>query len=324
MKRLFAWSIALALPLFTLAPTAPQAQLLQQPVRIVFPFAAGGGGDALARLLAEELRIALKRNVVVENKTGAGGQAGTLEVVNAAANGDTLLLTPIAPVVLHQNIYKNLRYDPIKDLKPVALIADFEFAIAVGPAVPAKTLQELVAWMKANPKQATYGSPGAGALPHFFGVLFSKAVGIEMVHVGYRGSAVALVDLIAGQIPIVVTTTTDLLASHKEGTIRILATSDSKRSPLVPEVPTFRELGYNIEGTAWYGVFAPANTPDEVVKRYSKILSDAVRTDAMKERLLKLGLYARGSTPAELGKLQKEHADRWKPAIEASGFKPGN
>jgi tripartite-type tricarboxylate transporter receptor subunit TctC len=324
MKRLFAWSIALALPLFTLAPTAPQAQLLQQPVRIVFPFAAGGGGDALARLLAEELRTALKRNVVVENKTGAGGQAGTLEVVNAAANGDTLLLTPIAPVVLHQNIYKNLRYDPIKDLKPVALIADFEFAIAVGPAVPAKTLQELVAWMKANPKQATYGSPGAGALPHFFGVLFSKAVGIEMVHVGYRGSAVALVDLIAGQIPIVVTTTTDLLASHKEGTIRILATSDSKRSPLVPEVPTFRELGYNIEGTAWYGVFAPANTPDEVVKRYSKILSDAVRTDAMKERLLKLGLYARGSTPAELGKLQKEHADRWKPAIEASGFKPGN
>lgn len=324
MKRIFAWLFAFAFASTLLAPAASQAQLLQQPIRIVFPFAAGGGGDALARLLAEELRIALNRNVVVENKTGAGGQAGTLEVVNATPNGDTLLLTPIAPVVLHQNIYKNLRYDPIKDLKPVALISDFEFAIAVGPAVPAKTLQELIAWMKANPTKATYGTPGAGALPHFFGVLFSKAVGIEMVHIGYRGSALALVDLISGQIPIVVTTTTDLLQNHKEGKIRILATSDSKRSPLVPEVPTFKELGYNIEGTSWYGVFAPAKTPDDIVNKYSKILSDAVRTDAMRERLLKLGLYARGSTPAELGKLQKDHADLWKPAIEASGFKPEN
>ncbi len=138
MKRFFAWAAAIAFAAPLLVPVTSQAQLLQQPVRIVFPFAAGGGGDALARLLAEELRKAINRNVVVENKTGAGGQAGTLEVVNATPNGDTLLLTPIAPVVLHQNIYKNLRYDPIKDLKPVALIADFEFAIAVGPSVPAK------------------------------------------------------------------------------------------------------------------------------------------------------------------------------------------
>jgi tripartite-type tricarboxylate transporter receptor subunit TctC len=324
MKRIFAWASAIALAAALLAPAASHAQLLQQPIKIVFPFAAGGGGDALARLLAEELRTALNRNVVVENKTGAGGQAGTLEVVNSAPNGDTLLLTPIAPVVLHQNIYKNLRYDPIKDLKPVALISDFEFAIAVGPAVPAKTLEELIAWMKANPNKASYGTPGAGALPHFFGVLFSKAVGVDMVHIGYRGSALALVDLISGQIPIVVTTTTDLLQNHKEGKIRILATSDSKRSPLVPEVPTFQERGFKIVGTAWYGVFAPAKTPDDVVNRYSKILSDALKTEAMKDKLLKLGLYARGSTPEELGKLQKEHADLWKPAIEASGFKPEN
>ena len=324
MKRFFAGTVAIAFAALLLAPDTSQAQLLQQPVRIVFPFAAGGGGDALARLLAEELRKGINRNVIVENKTGAGGQAGTFEVVNATPNGDTLLLTPIAPVALHQNIYKNLRYDPIKDLKPVALIADFEFAIAVGPSVPAKTLAELVAWLKANPKQATYGTPGAGALPHFFGVLFSKAIGVDMVHVGYRGSSVALIDLISGQIPIVITTTSDLLENYKDGKIRILATSDNKRSPLVPEVPTFKELGYNIEGTAWYGIFAPAKTPDEVIERYSKILSDAVKTDAMKARLLTLGLYARGSTPAELGKLQKEHADRWQPAIEASGFKPEN
>jgi tripartite-type tricarboxylate transporter receptor subunit TctC len=322
MKRFFAWAIAAAFAGFAFAPAASQAQLLQQPVRIVFPFAAGGGGDALARLLAEELRLGLKRNVVVENKTGGAGQAGVLEVVNAAPNGDTLLLTPIAPVVVYQNVYKNLKYDPFKDLKPVALIADFEFAIAIGPNVPAKTLPELVAWLKANPKQATFGSPGAGALPHFFGVLFAKSIGVDMVHVGYRGSAAALVDLIGGQIPMVVTTTTDLLATHQAGKIRILATSDSKRSPLVPDVPTFKELGYQIEGSAWYAVFAPANTPDDVVNRYSKILTDAVRTSAMTDRLLKMGLYAKGSTPAELAALQRQHAELWAPAVKASGFSP--
>jgi len=324
MKRYFAWAIAFVLVCAAFAPATSQAQLLQQPVRIVFPFAAGGGGDALARILAEELGKGLNRNVIVENKTGGAGQAGVLEVVNATPNGDTLLLTPIAPVALYQNVYKNLKYDPFKDLKPVALIADFEFAIAVGPSVSAKTLPELVAWLKANPKQATFGSPGAGALPHFFGVLFSKSIGVDMVHVGYRGSSAALVDLIGGQIPVVVTTTSDLLETHQAGKIRILATSDSKRSPLVPDVPTFKELGYNIEGSAWYAIYAPANTPDDVVNRYSKILSDAVRTEAMKDRLLKIGLYAKGSTPAELAVLQKQHAEHWAPAIKASGFSPTN
>lgn len=322
MKRLFACGIALAFAALALAPFTAQAQLLQQPVRIVFPFGAGGGGDALARILAEELHKGLNRNVVVENKTGGAGQNGVLEVVNSKPDGDTLLLTPIAPVVVYQNVYKNLKYDPFKDLKPVSLIADFEFAIAVGPNVPAKTLPELVTWLKANPKQATFGSPGAGTLPHFFGILFGKAIGVDMVHVGYRGSAAALTDLIGGQIPIVVTTTTDLLATHKDGKIRILATSDANRSPLVPDVPTFKELGYEIEGSAWYAVFAPAKTPDDVLNKYSKILADALKTDAMKERLLKMGLYAKVTTPAELGKLQKEHADRWAPAVKASGFTP--
>jgi tripartite-type tricarboxylate transporter receptor subunit TctC len=273
-------------------------------------------------MMAEELRNGLNRNVVVENKTGAAGQIGVVDVVNATPNGDTLLITPIAPVVVYQNVYKNLKYDPFKDLKPVSLIADFEFAIGVATNVPARTLPELVAWLKANPKQANFGSPGAGALPHFFGILFGKSIGVEMNHVAYRGSALALVDLIAGQVPIVVTTTSDLLAAHQSGKIRILATSDTQRSPLVPDVPTFKEMGYNIEGTAWYAVFAPAQTPDETLNRYSRIFSDALKTPATKDRLLKLGLYAKGSTPAELGMLQRQHADLWAPAVKASGFSP--
>ena len=324
MKRPLAWLMAVALAGIAFTPHSAPAQLLQQPVKIVFPFAPGGGGDALARMMAEELRTGLNRNVVVENKTGGAGQVGVLDVVNAAPNGDTLLITPIAPVVVYQNVYKNLKYDPFKDLKPVSLIADFEFAIAVAPNVPVKTLPELVAWLRANPKQANFGTPGAGTLPHFFGILFGKSIGVDINHVAYRGSALALVDLIAGQIPIVVTTTTDLLATHQGGKIRILATSDSQRSPLVKDVPTFKEMGHDIMGTAWYAIFAPARTPDETVDKYSRIFSNSLKTPVMKDRLLQLGLYARGSTPAELAMLQRRHADLWAPAVKASGFSPAD
>jgi tripartite-type tricarboxylate transporter receptor subunit TctC len=314
-------AIAAAIAVF-FGANESQAQFLQQPVRIVFPFAAGGVGDTLSRLMAEQLRAGLNRTVIVENKTGGAGQVGVIEVTRAEPNGDTLLLTPIAPVVVYQNVYKNLKYDPFKDLKPVSLLADFEFAIGVSPNVPARSLPELVAWLKANPKQATYGSPGAGSLPHFFGVLFGRVAGIEMVHVAYRGSSAALTDLMGGHVPVVVTTTSDLLAAHQAGKIHILATSDSQRSPLLKDVPTFKEHGYPIEGTSWYAVFAPSRTPDEIVDRYNRILTDALRTPEVKERLLQMGLYANGSTPAELAKLQREHADHWALAVKASGFSP--
>jgi tripartite-type tricarboxylate transporter receptor subunit TctC len=299
------------------------AQLAEQPIRMVFPFAAGGSGDALARILAEHLRAGLNRTVVVENVTGAGGRLGARQVVQAAPDGNTILLTPIAPVVIHPIIYPDLEYNPLTDLVPISQVSSFEFGIAVGPKAPVKTLKELVAWAKANPKEASYGSPGAGALPHFFGVLFGRAAGIDLVHIGYRGSAPAMTDLVGGQIPIVVTTTSDLLPMHQAKRSLILATSDSKRSPLVPEVPTFREAGYDIEGTAWYGVFAPKGTSAEIAERYSKILAAAVQKPEVREQLLKLGLYATGTTPAELAKIQKADFERWTPAVKASGFKPG-
>jgi tripartite-type tricarboxylate transporter receptor subunit TctC len=314
----------LAVLAILLAPSAIpiKAQITEQPIKIVFPFAAGGSGDALARLMAEYLRAGLNRNVIVEDVTGGAGRIGTRQVATAAPDGNTLLLTPIAPVVIHQHVYKDLEYDPIKDFAPVSQVATFEFGIAVGAKVPVQSLKELVEWAKANPKEASYGSPGAGALPHFFGVLFSRAAGVDFVHIGYRGSAPAIADLAGGQIPIVVTTTSDLLGMYTAGRIRVLATSDVKRSPLMPDVPTFREAGYDIEGTSWYGVFAPAKTPPAIVERYSKILADALKLPEVKERLLKLGLYATGTTPAELAKIQREDSARWEPAVKASGFTP--
>lgn len=322
MRRLVFLGLAVVSTIFALAIAPVWSQVSEQPLRIVFPFAAGGSGDALARLLAENLRTGLNRNVIVENVTGAAGRIATRQVAGAAPDGNTILITPIAPVAVYQHVYKDLGYDPIKDLVPISQVAAFEFGLAVGEKVPVKTLKELVDWVKANPKLASYGSPAAGSLPHFFGVLFGRAIGAELVHVSYRGSAPAIADLAGGQIPIVVTTTSDLLAMHKAGRIRILATSDSKRSPLVPDVPTFREAGYNIEGAAWYGLFAPAKTSSAIVERYAKILSEAVKTPDVKERLLKMGLYATGTTPAEFGKIQKTDSERWAPAVKASGFTP--
>jgi tripartite-type tricarboxylate transporter receptor subunit TctC len=301
------------------APPA-SAQLGGEPVRLIFPFAAGGSGDALARLLAEHLRIALDQPVIVENRAGAQGRIGVQAVKAAAPDGKTLLLTPVAPMSVYGHVYKSLAYDPVGDFQPVSQVATFDFGLAVGPQVPAKSLKELVEWVKANPAQGSYGTPAAGTLPHFFAVTFARAAGLDLRHVGYRGSAAALTDLVGGQIPIVVTTTSDLLEQHKAQRIRVLATSDRQRSPFLPELPTFKEAGYDIQGTGWYGVFVPANTAADTVERLSKAIVAAVQTPAVKERLLAFGLQPTGTSAAELGRIQKADSELWAPAVKASGF----
>jgi tripartite-type tricarboxylate transporter receptor subunit TctC len=299
-----------------------RAQLGGDPIRIIFPFAAGGSGDALARLLAEHMRTSLDQPVIVESRTGAQGRLGVQAVKNAEPDGKTILITPVAPMSVYQHVYKALLYDPIADFVPLSQVATFDFAIAVGPQVPAKSLKELVDWVKANPSQGAYGTPAAGTLPHFFAVSFGKAAGLDLRHVGYRGSAMALTDLVGGQIPIVVTTTSDVLEHHKAGRIRVLATSDKLRSPFLPDIPTFKEAGYDIEGSGWYGLFAPANTPPETVERLNKAIVAAVNVEQVKERLLAFGLVPTGTSAAELAKIQKADSQLWAPAVRASGFTP--
>src|SRR5512145_2113195 len=305
MIRCFARALALAILAPAVFALPAGAQSGAETIRIVFPFAAGGSGDTLARLLAEHLRVSLDTPVIVENRTGAQGRIGVKAVRDAAPDGKTLLLTPIAPMSVYQHVYKSLDYDPIRYFAPLSQVATFDFAIAVGPQVPAKSLKELVAWVKANPNQGTYGIPAAGSLPHFFGVLFGNAAGLDLRHVGYRGSAAALTDLVAGQIPIVVTTTSDLLEQHKAGRIRVLATSDKQRSPFLPDIVTFKEAGFAIEGTGWYGLFAPAKTTATTVDRLNKAIVAAINVPQVKERLLAFGLVPTGTTPTELANIQK-------------------
>jgi tripartite-type tricarboxylate transporter receptor subunit TctC len=319
MKRRRLCSSLAGLGLLALVPTAGTAQ--QPTVKLIFPYAAGGAGDALARMMAEGLREATGRTVIVENRVGAAGRLGVQVVVAAPPDGNTLLLAPIAPISVFPHVYKEkLAYDPFKDLAPISQIATFDFSLTVANRVPAKTMKELVDWLKANVAEQSFGSPGAGTLPYFFGLQVSKAAGIDLKHVSYRGSAAAMNDLVGGQVPIVVTTTADVVTQHNAGTVRVLATSD--KQPFMAGVPTFEEAGFNVTGNGWYAVYAPANTPGTILDQYAKVLAAVVQKSENREIMKKLGLIPTGTTRERLAEIQKADSDKWGPVISASGFKP--
>ncbi len=255
--RTVAAAAALAAAAVLAAVLPLRAELPAQTIRIVFPFTPGASGDTLARLIAQKMHDSLDRTVIVENRLGADGRIGVNDVKNSAPDGSTLLITPIAPISVYQHVYKKLTYDPINDFAPISQLATFDFAIAVGPQVPVKTLKDLIDWAKANPTEANFAIPGAGTLPHFLGVLLGRDAKIDLRAVPYHGSAAGLADVIAGHIPIIITTTSDLVQMHKAGRIHILATSGRARSTFVPDVPTFTDAGYNLVASGWYGMFAP-------------------------------------------------------------------
>jgi tripartite-type tricarboxylate transporter receptor subunit TctC len=299
---------------------APAAHAQSPTIRTIFPYAAGGSGDATARLLADKLQTSLGQTVLVENRTGGAGRIGVNAVKNAAADGSTLLFTPFAAVTIYPFAYRSLDYDPFTDLAPITQVCTFDFALAVRSDFPAKTPQELVAWLKANPDKAQYGSPGAGALPHFFGLLFGRAAGVEMTHIAYKGTAPALSDLLGGQIPIVSSTVSDFLELHRAGKIHVIATSGEERTTDLPDVPTFKESGIDIVGSGWYGMFAPARTPPDVVARLNAALVAALAQPDLKARISGFGLKPTGTSPGELAAIQRADADKWAPIVKASGF----
>jgi tripartite-type tricarboxylate transporter receptor subunit TctC len=305
-----------------LLPLTGAAQVAEPPIRIVYPFAAGGAGDALVRIVADKMRSALGGSVVVENRTGGAGRIGVTAVKNAAPDGSTLLITPIAPMAVYQHVYKALDYDPVNDFAAVSQLATFDFGLAVRPQIPAESLRQFVEWVRADAARAVFGTPATGDLTHFLGVLFGRATELDLRHVAYRGSPPAVADLVAGHIPAVITPISDLVEMHKAKRARILATSGKERSQFTPDVPTFREGGYDIEGTSWYGAFAPAKTPASTIERFSTIMAAAVRASEVKDRLRAFGLHPTGTSAAELAAVQKSDSERWAVAVKASGFTP--
>ncbi len=297
----------------------------QEPLRIVLGYPAGATSDVLSRLVADEMRKILNRPVIVENKPGAGGIVGNETVKAAPKDGNTLLMTPVATMAIFPHSYgASLRYDPFKDFVPVAHMASFDLGLGVGASVPARTLAEYVALVKRDPQAGFYASAAAGSIPHFLGVMFAREAGIKMVHVPYKGTAPALQALAGGEISAISTVVADIGSLVKSGKARLLATAGAQRSKEFPEVPTFKEQGYNIEGEGWYALFAPAGTPQAAIDKLSEAAVQAVHAPALRQRLEAIGLEPTGLGPAELASILKADYDKWGPVIRASGFKPSN
>jgi tripartite-type tricarboxylate transporter receptor subunit TctC len=308
---------------FSLGVSQPGAAQ-EGTIRIVLGFPAGASSDLLTRLLADQMRTALGQAVIVENRTGAAGQIANEAVKNAAPDGTMLLMTPVATMSIYPHSYPSLRYDPFKDFEPLAHLANFQLALGVSAKIPVTTLAQYVALVKKDAKAGYYASAAAGSIPHFFGVMFGRAAGIEMVHVPYKGTAQVLQALAAGDIAAASTLAADIGSLARSGKARILATTGAKRSPTFPDVPTFKESGYDIEGTGWYALFAPARTPRAVAARLSTAAIDAMHAATVRQRLESLGVEPTGLGARELAATMQRDYERWGPIIKASGFKPEN
>jgi tripartite-type tricarboxylate transporter receptor subunit TctC len=308
-----------ALVFVTLALTAGAQE---GPIRILVGFPPGGESDLVARLLADGMRSSLGVPVIVDNRPGGSGMVAAELLKQAAPDGRTLMVSPTAVTVFAPLTHARLRYDPVKDFAPVSLAANFQMALAVGPGSPATTLPQYIEWVRANPASATYGVPLAGGPTHFFGVMLARATGTELTAVPYKGSAAFVSDLLGGQVPAGITVLSQLIPHHRAGKVRLLATSGAQRSPLAPDVPTFRELGFTgIEGTGWQAVHAPAGTPPVTVDRLAAVIATILQSRGTRAQLIALGLEPVGSTPGELARRTAEDIARWTPIVKATGFR---
>jgi tripartite-type tricarboxylate transporter receptor subunit TctC len=304
-------------------PILSRAQALET-ARILVGFPPGGTVDAVARRVAEKLRGNYAKTVVVENKPGAGGRLAVEELKRSAPDGTTLLVTPAAMITLYPHVYTKLAYG-VDDVTPVSTVAQVAFAFGVGPAVPesVKNIKDFLAWAKANPAMANYGSPGAGSPPHMEGALLSKESGVELRHVPYRGSAPGVQDLLGGQVTAFSSPIGDYLPHLKSGKLRVLATSGAARSRFAPDVPTYTEQGFKaLEMVEWYGLFLPAKAAPEVVQRAATAVRAAMTSPDMAEGLAAFGMEVQVSSPAELTKAVNDENAAWGPIIKKVGFTP--
>jgi tripartite-type tricarboxylate transporter receptor subunit TctC len=274
----------------------------------------------VARPLAQNLSKNLGRQVIVDNRGGAGGNIGADAVVKSAADGYTLLMGTVGTHAINASLYKKLTFDPVKDFAPVSLVAQAAVVLVVHPSVPAKTLNEFIALAKFKPAQITFGSAGSGSPGHLTGELFKDMAGVDLVHVPYQGSAPAISDLLGAQIQAMFDPIQATLSHVKAGKLRILGVSSSKRSLALPDVPTIAEAGVpGFETTAWWAVFAPAGTPKEIITKLNTEIVKIMRSPEMKERSRQLDIEPIGSTPDQLAAFMKTEMAKWSRAVKFSG-----
>lgn len=308
-----------------LSALQPQAfaQAVLENLKIVTGFAAGGTSDTTCRRVAVRLTGSYARTALVENRTGAGGQIAIQYVKGQPADGATLLQSPTSMFTIYPHIFKKLPYDPVADVTPVSLACVFDFGFAVGPLVPAnvRNVADFIAWAKANPANANFGSPAAGSTPHFVGSLLGLTTGVELKHAAYRGTQPAMADLLGGNLAAVSGPIGDITQHLATGKVRILATSGAKRNRFAPDVPTFAEQGFkNMVHSEWFAFFLPAKAAPDVVARMNAALKQALASKEVVDGLATFGLEAMSSSPAELVELLKQDTAKWAPIVKSIGF----
>ena len=313
--------------LFVAIASLTQAALAQtpypsKPIRLIVPFTPGGSTDILARSIGQELTKAWGQSVIVDNVPGAGGSIGADKAAKAPADGYTLLMGHIGTLAVNPSLYPKLPYNPLKDFAPVAWVARVPNILVVNPAVPVKSVQDLVAYAKSKPGQMSYGSGGNGSAANLATEYFKMQTGTAIVHIPYRGTAPAVTDLIGGQIQLVFTGAPAVLGHIKSGQLHALAVSSPKRLEAMPDLPTVAESGYkNFEADQWYGVVAPAGTPKDIVQKLNVQINLALNSPELKKRLSAEGAIATPESPEAFGQLIANEIARWQPVISSGRVK---
>jgi tripartite-type tricarboxylate transporter receptor subunit TctC len=308
----------LNLPLPAAAQTYPN-----RPVRIVAPFPAGGGLDLVSRALGQRLSTALGQSIIIDNRSGADGMIGTEQVAKAAPDGYTLLISSTGPMVINPALNIKMPYDTLRNFAPITLVVVQPLCLVVHPSLPVKSVKELIALAKAKPGQLNYGSGGIGNGAHLAGEIFRTITSIDIVHVPYKGAAPAVVDLLAGQVQMMLNSIPVLLPFIKSAKLRALAVGADKRMAILPEVPTMRESGIaKFDANSWYGFFAPAGTPKEIVSRLNYESAKILRSQEMRDFMSPQGAEAIGDSPEEFSAHIRSELAKWAQAVKTAGVRP--
>jgi len=294
-----------------------------KPINFIVPYGAGGSADSRSRQIAQKMSVILKQPIVVDNKPGAGGNIGTEAIMRAAPDGYTIGMGNFAPMAVNKTLFGNLRYDPETDLTPIILIEKGPLVLVVNPNSPFKTVQDIVAAAKAKPGVLTFSSGGIGGSHQLSAELFEQNAGIQMIHVPYKSGSAALTDLMGGNVDLMFDQMYSAVPSIKADKIRPLAITSKKRSPLLPNVPSFTELGYpKVEVLNWQGLIAPKGTPKSIIDKLNAAANEALKDPQLRELMLSQGNEIGGGSPAEFAALIKAEASKWSAVVKTANIKP--
>jgi tripartite-type tricarboxylate transporter receptor subunit TctC len=317
--------ITVATASFAAAPRTAGAQdaYPSKPVHIIVPFPAGGVADALPRIVGEKLALKWKQPVIIDNRAGASGNIGMEDGARSAPDGYTLVLAPTGNLTVNPTLFPNLRFDTAKDFTPVTLLADSPNVLVLNPAVPAKTLKQLIAYAKQNPDKLNFASPGAGSGAHLAGELLNIDAGIKTVHVPYKGLAPAVSDLLAGNVQMMFAGVSTVLAQIKAGKLVALAVAGPRRLPQLPDVPTVAEEGLpGFDVTSWYGIVVHSGTPPQIVQKLHRDIAEALKMDDVAAKLDALGLEPVGNTPEQFDARIRAESRKWTEIMKKANIKP--